>query len=110
MATIVKTVKPLADHRLLLTFEDGEQRVLDVSPWLNKGVFRALHDETLFRTVRVSFDSIEWANGADLCPEVLYEESVSRNARPLARAMAVAESRVAYGKKGRKVSARRKGA
>ncbi|MBM4033804.1 MAG: DUF2442 domain-containing protein [Planctomycetes bacterium] len=29
-----------------------------------------------FNAVRVSFDTIAWPNGADLCPEVLYEESV----------------------------------
>ncbi len=72
----VKAVKPLDDYRLLLTFEDGEQRVFDVQPYLDKGIFAELREPGRFNAVRVSFDTIEWPNGADLCPEVLYEESV----------------------------------
>ena len=40
-----------------------------------EGVFTALRDKSLFSSVRVSFDTVEWSNGADLCPEVLYAES-----------------------------------
>jgi len=47
----------------------------DVKPYLAKGVFSELKDETLFRSVRVCFDTVEWSNGADLCPEVLYAKS-----------------------------------
>ncbi|HHW06908.1 MAG TPA: DUF2442 domain-containing protein [Clostridia bacterium] len=73
----VVDVKPLEDYKLLLTFENGEKRVFDVKPYLNKGIFKELQDEKVFRTVRVSFDSIEWCNQADLDPEVLYEKSVA---------------------------------
>lgn len=71
----VKSARPLADYRLFLVFDNGESRVFDVNPWLSKGAFRELRDEALFRTVRVSFDTVEWANGCDLCPELLYAES-----------------------------------
>jgi hypothetical protein len=62
----------MSDHRLLLTFDNAERRLFDVKPYLGTGVFSALTDESLFRSVHVSFDTVEWANGADLCPEVLY--------------------------------------
>ncbi|MBN1394534.1 MAG: DUF2442 domain-containing protein [Pirellulales bacterium] len=69
----VKSVVPLSDYRLLLTFDNSERRIFDVKPFLSKGVFAALADESLFRSVRVCFDTIEWSNGADdICPEVLY--------------------------------------
>jgi hypothetical protein len=71
----VKSVKPLTGYKLLLTFENNEERIFDVSPFLDKGVFRELKDAKVFSSVHVSFDTIEWANGADLCPEMLYEES-----------------------------------
>ena len=100
----VKSVKPLSDHRLLLVFDDGTRRVFDVTPWLTKGAFRELRDDDVFRTVRVSFDTVEWANGCDLCPEVLYADSqpvesvAPRRARaPAGRVMAVAETQVRYG-------------
>jgi hypothetical protein len=71
----VTSVAALADYRLLLGFANGDQRVFDVRPYLEKGVFAALKDVSLFRSVRVNFDTVEWANGADLCPEVLHELS-----------------------------------
>lgn len=70
-----KMVRPLSDFRLLITFENGENRLFDVSPYLDRGVFRELRDPSIFKTAAVVFDTVEWANGADLCPEVLYEES-----------------------------------
>ncbi len=66
----------MPDYRLLLGFANGDRRVFDVRPYLDNGVFAALKDVSLFRSVRVNFDTIEWANGADLCPEVLQELSV----------------------------------
>jgi len=67
----IKDVKPLPEYKLLLTFENGEQNIFDMTSYLDKGVFSELRDERMFQTVHVSFDSIEWANGADLCPETL---------------------------------------
>lgn len=71
----LKAVTPAANYELLLTFESGEQRAFDVKPYLGTGIFAALKDQTLFRSVHISFDTVEWVNGADLCPEVLYEDS-----------------------------------
>jgi hypothetical protein len=71
----VKEVKPLAEYKLLLRFENDEERIFDMNPFLDKGVFKELKDVELFNNVRVSFDTIEWGNGADLCPELLYRDS-----------------------------------
>jgi hypothetical protein len=71
----VQKVKPLPDYQLLLTFDNQEQRRFNMQPYLDKGVFAELKEESLFRSVHVSFDTIEWSNGADLCPEVLYDQS-----------------------------------
>jgi len=75
MYLAVIDVKPLNDYKLLLTFENGEKRVFDVRPYLDKGIFQELKNEEKFKTVRVSFDSIEWCNQADLDPEFLFEKS-----------------------------------
>jgi hypothetical protein len=65
-----------------------------MTPWLDKGAFRELADDKLFATVRVSFDTIEWTNGSDLCPETLYEDSIPlENVRSSALAVAEAPSR-----------------
>ena len=47
-----------------------------MKPYLDLGIFQELKDVKLFRTVRKSFDSIEWDNEADLDPEILYQSSI----------------------------------
>ena len=72
----VKAVVPQENYQLLLTFENEEQRIFDMKPYLNFGsVFRALKDPDIFKTVRVSFKTIAWANNADIDPEILYPNS-----------------------------------
>ena len=77
MYLAVKDVKVMDNYKLILTFENNETRLFDMTPYLELGVFKTLKDENLFRTVKVSFDTIEWSNGADIDPETLYEDSNS---------------------------------
>ena len=78
----VNKVKPLADYKLELTFENKEIKIFDVKPYLDTGLFRTLRDEKVFKMVKVSYDTIEWPNGVDLDPEVLYEKSKVRKKEP----------------------------
>ena len=39
MIPCVKSVVPLSEFRLLLTFDNSERRLFDVRPYLTKGVF-----------------------------------------------------------------------
>jgi hypothetical protein len=71
----VNKVKALKDFELELTFENKEVKIFDVKPYMDTGLFKTLEDEKLFKSVRIVFDTIEWANGIDLDPEVLYEKS-----------------------------------
>jgi len=75
MYLAVVDVKPLDDYKLELTFENKEIRIFDMKPYLDKGIYKELKDESKFKSVRVSFDSIEWCNQADIDPEFLYERS-----------------------------------
>ncbi len=72
----IKEVKPLEEYKLLLTFENDEVRLFDMNPYLEKGIFKELKDKTKFNSVKVSFDTIEWENEADMDPEMLYEDSI----------------------------------
>ena len=76
MYLAVKDVKPQEGYKLLLTFENQEVRIFDVSRYLEIGKFQQLKDTTRFNSVKVSFDSIEWANRLDLDPEILYNKSI----------------------------------
>lgn len=75
MYLAVKQVVPKEDYKLLLTFENGEKRLFDMKPYLDIGLSKQLKDIKLFNTVKISFDTVEWANHADIDPEVLYEQS-----------------------------------
>ena len=76
MYNSVDKVKPLEDYKLELTFDNGEVKLFDVKPFMDKGIFRELYDIELFKTVKKSFDTVEWKNEADIDPEVLYENSI----------------------------------
>lgn len=73
----VKNVIPASDYNLILTFESGEKKVFDMKPYLEIGIFQELKNYSIFNTVKVNFDTIEWANEADIDPEILYEKSIA---------------------------------
>ena len=69
------SVTPQDNFILFLTFENGEQRYLDMKPYLHRGVFKELADKEVFNTAHLSFDTVAWKNEVDLAPEILYEKS-----------------------------------
>ena len=71
----VKDVKPVDDYKLILHFTNGETRIFDVTPYLNKGFFKQLKNKSYFKSVKPFMDSIQWQNGQDFCPDMLYLES-----------------------------------
>lgn len=71
----VVAVECLGGQRLRLTFDDGAEGEVDLAEHLEfRGVFEPLLEPGFFARVRVVADSgtIEWPNGADLDPLVLY--------------------------------------
>jgi hypothetical protein len=47
----VTKVKPASNFQLKLTFSNGEEKVLDMIPYLNKGRFIELKNEEMFASV-----------------------------------------------------------
>jgi hypothetical protein len=75
----VKTVQPLANHKLLVRFSTDEVKEIDISSLLNEPVFRVLKDTSVFNTVYVDYGTVVWNSGTiDIAPEYLYENAVSR--------------------------------
>lgn len=86
----ITDVTPNDDFTLLLTFDNGEKRVLDVAPMLKPGtVFEPFMDIGNFRRAyiddvhAVSWDidpdvdsNIVWSNKVDLSPDSCYLDSV----------------------------------
>ena len=69
-------VKPVEDYVLLIKFDNGEEKRFDVKPYLEHKAFSELKNKELFKTVKIGGLSIEWANGVDICPDELYNNSI----------------------------------
>lgn len=63
----------LDSYRIMLLFNNGEKRIVDLSQSLNGEVFAPLKDIGFFKRFSIKFNTIEWENGADFAPEYLYE-------------------------------------
>jgi hypothetical protein len=72
----VVNVKPADNYTVQVWFNNGEQGIFDVKPYLDYEVFQPLREEQMFRTVRPFVGTIQWANDADLCPDTVYLDSV----------------------------------
>jgi hypothetical protein len=72
-------VKPCPNYCLLVTFNNKEKRLFDVTPYLDFKPFSELKNITLFNTAKPAGLSIEWLYGQDICPDELYYNSVPVN-------------------------------
>ena len=77
MNPYVEKVKPIENYCLMLWFDNEEQKIFDLKPYLNKGIFSQLKNLSLFTSARVVAGSVEWPNGLDLSYNTLYLESLT---------------------------------
>ena len=75
MNPYVKDLTTLPNYRLLLSFENGETRIFDAAPYLEKGVFQRIRHPGLFGLAKVVAGSVEWPGEIDLSYDTLYLES-----------------------------------
>jgi hypothetical protein len=73
----VKHAEHAGDHRLFLTFETGETRLVNLAPHLDGEVFEPLKNVDYFRRFRVDpdLDTVVWPNDADFSPDFLFDIS-----------------------------------
>ena len=68
-------VKVLNNYELEIIFDNNEKRKFDVKPYFKFKQFEELKEDKKFQTVKIAGLSIEWENGADICPDELYNNS-----------------------------------
>ena len=68
----VVAVEAKTDHILKLSFENNEVKMFDVSPFLDKGIFKELKDFNYFKQATVAFGSVEWPHEQDFSNDTLY--------------------------------------
>lgn len=76
----IREITCLDDYKLILSYADGRTRLLDLESYLRDKTgprSQQLQDRNYFRTVKVSElgETIEWPNGYDICPDLLYKMS-----------------------------------
>ena len=66
--------RPLDGARLLVAFNNGETRDVDLSVLLNRPAFLQLADEEVFRSFSLDHGVVSWLGGeVDIAPEWLFD-------------------------------------
>lgn len=72
---LVKAVQPQEDYTLILTFINGERKIYDARPLLEKPLFAPLKDLSFFMQAKSDGSSVFWSDELDIAPEHLYEKA-----------------------------------
>ncbi len=70
----VISVEATENHKLRVLLSNDKRGIFDVSPYLNKGIFRELRAPQYFRRVRVACGGVEWPHGQDFSAETIEYE------------------------------------
>lgn len=75
MYSKIVAAHPMMDYRVLLEFEDGTVRLLDVKPWMDGEWYLPLKNVEYFKQVRPHSLSgaIMWPDGQNIAPEDILE-------------------------------------
>jgi hypothetical protein len=63
------------DYTLWVKFENGEEKIFDMKPFLHYPVYEELKNELLFKDAKVQYGTVVWNEEIDLDPDTLYLES-----------------------------------
>ncbi|MBF0336968.1 MAG: DUF2442 domain-containing protein [Nitrospirae bacterium] len=76
----VRKAAYVSDYKLMITFDNGIVRYVDLEEHLDGEIFEPLRDINYFKTVCVNsdIDTICWDNGAGISPDFLYEIGVEK--------------------------------
>ena len=72
----VVNVETGPDYTLFLQFENGEKRVFDMAPYMDKKPFVQLKGSPLFAKAAVDCGTVVWPGNIDIAPETLYDRSL----------------------------------
>jgi len=75
----VTHVKTQPGFKLLLLFENGEQRCFDMSMYMDQKPWARLKSDGSFLAAFVDNGTVAWPGNIDIDPETLYEMSSSFN-------------------------------
>ena len=69
----VRAVEPLQGFKVLVAFDNGTRREIDLEIYLHGPIFEPVRNNPAqFRAMKIEGGTIAWDNGADIDPDVLY--------------------------------------
>ena len=69
----VRAVEPLQGFKVLVAFDNGTRREIDLEIYLHGPIFEPVRSNPAqFRAMKIEGGTIAWDNGADIDPDVLY--------------------------------------
>ncbi len=71
----VVDVKARSGYLLEIEFENGERRLFDMSPIIDKRPFDRLKSSHAFFDAYVDYGTVVWPGNIDIAPETLYDRS-----------------------------------
>ena len=76
----VVTVEARKNHVLFVRMSNGKLGEFDVSPYLNKGIFKELKKESYFRQAKPAFGGVVWPHEQDFSADTIEVEMIERTA------------------------------
>ncbi len=65
----ITNIVPRLNYTIFISFDNGQEGILDVSEYLDKGVFTELRDPDYFMKVKNYGRYIAWPHEQDLCAD-----------------------------------------
>lgn len=78
----VVEVKACDGYTLELVFENGERRLFDMNPLLEKKPFSRLKATGTFFGAHIDYGTVVWPGNIDIAPETLYDRSAPIDKTP----------------------------
>ena len=74
---LVKSVIPIIDGWLFVTFDNDEQKIVDIKPHMN-GILEKLKNPEFFKQVFVDpeLETVSWPGELDFDPDNLYKQGI----------------------------------
>ena len=75
----VVSVKAMKDYKLYLEFENGEKRLFDMAPYMDRKPYVQLKGSPFFAVAYIEYGTVCWPGNIDIAPETLYDLSQPLN-------------------------------
>jgi len=67
----VISVEPMEHYKLKIQLSNGKHGLFNISPYLDKGVFKELKDPMYFCLVKLAFGGVMWPHEQDFSAETI---------------------------------------